>query len=658
MENNNYPSRIEKILIATINGEPYDEPTGSRIEELLIELKSVIEEGGGGGVTEEITYEGVPPLTFESDGDPASAYSFVGNLVQTGTPAPTAPVYASEVGTLVESGEHTGEYAVPITVGGATHTIYLSAPLRKIGDYADTLSSDGTVTRRIGKVVLTGNESFTNSSSAVSYTPKDGSGNAAMLAMGECVCSHYPYSGKSISSSPNNSTTTNSGNGKGIWFKTDYAGDKAAFASYAAAQYSNNTPITVWFVLAAETTETISNCPVLSLVKGNNTLSFGTLSPSQFEITCTITSGGGSSITANHVEYDNTTSGLSAENVQGAIDIVLKKTDDQNRRLCGGGGACIGASTLTDGTKLELPSTNCKKNNVFSFMARISAFDTLLLGQGFETYSGAWVEINDTKLIVHNYQQSDSTVEYTHGLTISDYIYVQIFVNISKADVVIFSNGTTFKQTNITWNSCNGKIFAESAGSTLTDCTLRWSSPDFRKSTWVFGDSYVGLNNPARWATVLRNAGFADNIYLNGYAGEASAAAVTALETALTYYGQPAMLVWCLGMNDGADSGDIPSERWTSGISRVEELCAAYDINLVLATIPSVPSHSNEAKNSYIRNSGRRYIDFADAVGAQADGTWFAGMLSNDNVHPSESGATALYHRAIMDVPELMSPNP
>ena len=231
-------------------------------------------------------------------------------------------------------------------------------------------------------------------------------------------------------------------------------------------------------------------------------------------------------------------------------------------------------------------------------------------------------------------------------------------MNISKADVVIFSNGTTFKQTNITWSSCNGKIFAESAGSTLTDCTLRWSSPDFRKSTWVFGDSYVGLNNPARWATVLRNAGFADNIYLNGYAGEASAAAVTALETALTYYGQPAMLVWCLGMNDGADSGDTPSERWTSGISRVEELCAAYDITLVLATIPSVPSHSNEAKNSYIRNSGRRYIDFADAVGAQADGTWFTGMLSNDNVHPSESGATALYHRAITDCPELTFSNP
>ena len=42
-------SRVEDILDATINSEPYDEPPQSRIEEKLIELKEVIEEGGGGG---------------------------------------------------------------------------------------------------------------------------------------------------------------------------------------------------------------------------------------------------------------------------------------------------------------------------------------------------------------------------------------------------------------------------------------------------------------------------------------------------------------------------------------------------------------------------------------------------------------------------------
>lgn len=44
-------SRIENILEATIAGEPYTDDAQSRIEELLIELKEVIEGGGGGGTT-------------------------------------------------------------------------------------------------------------------------------------------------------------------------------------------------------------------------------------------------------------------------------------------------------------------------------------------------------------------------------------------------------------------------------------------------------------------------------------------------------------------------------------------------------------------------------------------------------------------------------
>lgn len=40
------PSRIEDILVATIDGTPYTEPVGSRIEGRLIELKEAIEGGG------------------------------------------------------------------------------------------------------------------------------------------------------------------------------------------------------------------------------------------------------------------------------------------------------------------------------------------------------------------------------------------------------------------------------------------------------------------------------------------------------------------------------------------------------------------------------------------------------------------------------------
>ena len=51
VDHNNPQSRTEEILIATIDGNEYDKLPQSRLEELLLELKEVIEAGGGGGGT-------------------------------------------------------------------------------------------------------------------------------------------------------------------------------------------------------------------------------------------------------------------------------------------------------------------------------------------------------------------------------------------------------------------------------------------------------------------------------------------------------------------------------------------------------------------------------------------------------------------------------
>lgn len=42
-------SRFEDIVQSIIDGTPYGETVHSKEEELLLELKEVIEEGGGGG---------------------------------------------------------------------------------------------------------------------------------------------------------------------------------------------------------------------------------------------------------------------------------------------------------------------------------------------------------------------------------------------------------------------------------------------------------------------------------------------------------------------------------------------------------------------------------------------------------------------------------
>lgn len=45
-------------------------------------------------------------------------------------------------------------YKIPISTGGVTTNIYTTEPLMKIGEYADIINSDGTVTRNIGCIDL------------------------------------------------------------------------------------------------------------------------------------------------------------------------------------------------------------------------------------------------------------------------------------------------------------------------------------------------------------------------------------------------------------------------------------------------------------------------------------------------------------------------
>lgn len=96
------------------------------------------------------------------------------------------------------------------------------------------------------------------------------------------------------------------------------------------------------------------------------------------------------------------------------------------------------------------------------------------------------------------------------------------------------------------------------------------------------------------------------------------------------------------------------NDNWLNTYNQIKAICESRDIELVLCTIPNVPSINNTFKNEIIRNSGYRYINFAKAVGAEEVGSsWYTGMLSGDNVHPSALGAQKLALRAIEDIPEL-----
>ena len=239
------------------------------------------------------TLTGVPPLTFKSDGTPLISWSISGNMTQTGTPAPSAPIQPQECGNLVESGEHAGQYAIPISIGGQTQNIYLSEPLRKIDDYADKVSSDWTVTRLVKKLVLTGQENIEHrSGNAKLYVPISGMKTPKSVASVEWVCSHYiPVANSATWSNYDYMISWSSGDvGASVGLRIrdiNYLTGTTVsdFKAFLAAQHAAGTPVTIWYVLANPVTEQIT-VPTLTPAKGANVLEIGTtLQPSSVSIT-------------------------------------------------------------------------------------------------------------------------------------------------------------------------------------------------------------------------------------------------------------------------------------------------------------------------------------------------------------------------------------
>lgn len=175
---------------------------------------------------------------------------------------------------------------------------------------------------------------------------------------------------------------------------------------------------------------------------------------------------------------------------------------------------------------------------------------------------------------------------------------------------------------------------------------------DCKKDIWLYGDSYFSYWQTERWPHYLLEWGF-NNFQLSHLPGINSQDMFNVLLTELLF-GNPKYIVWCLGMNDNADANSTtPDSKWLEIINRLSDICSYRGIELILATIPSIPNKSHEGKNKWVRESGYRYIDFAKAVGATSDGTWDNDYLSSDEIHPSASGAKVLASKAIIDFPEL-----
>lgn len=235
-----------------------------------------------GGVVKTLT--GHPPLSFKSDGTPLTSVTIKGNGQQNGTPSPQNIVPFDGCGDLVESGEHAGQYAIPLTCASQTTPLYLG---------------EVSTTRRIKKLVLTGTSADGNanitSAGVIYITPVP-----TLKNVGNAYCTHYKYVNQGQGASmPTNSFTTLGGAGTSLWFKTDYT-TVTDFKAFLAAQYAAGHPVTVWYVLATPETgivneplyrigdyaDTLTTDTPIPTAKGSNTLTVDTtVQPSEVSIT-------------------------------------------------------------------------------------------------------------------------------------------------------------------------------------------------------------------------------------------------------------------------------------------------------------------------------------------------------------------------------------
>lgn len=318
---------------------------------------------------------------------------------------------------------------------------------------------------------------------------------------------------------------------------------------------------------------------------------------------------------------------------------------------------------LNAGDSLTLPRININKSILMSFTCDIASFGSIEFGKrNPEQTLGRW------------WRLTSSTIEFWNGGRYIDYtsdvfktpfsaqnnlqiiVYKSVGCNAdnptlnTKASLTIMSNGNVWElKQAFDYPENNVEMFVKSVDSKLTGCSLSAQPMDIGKNIWLFGDSYMSWD-AKRWVYYLASFGYADNCLINAYAGQTTIDQIPVLDTLLKI-GKPKYIVWCLGMNDGADNSS-PSSNWMNGVNHVLEVCNKYGIVPILATIPTVPTINHEEKNVWVRNSGHRYIDFAKAVGAKANGDWYSGML-DDGVHPTETGARALFGQAIADFAEL-----
>ena len=201
------------------------------------------------------TYTDLPQIIY-ANGNSASI-SLKGALSQSGVPSPTNPIQPQGCGDLETTGEHTGQYKIPISSASTTTPVYLG---------------EVETTRRIRKLVLTGEEAIEiKSGNARWYIPIADMKTPTNTSVIEWYCSHYQAVANSASWTSYDYmiswSTADSGTSIGLRIRDiDFLTGVTVsdFKTYLQQQYAAGTPVTVWYVLATEETAVV-NEPLMKI---------------------------------------------------------------------------------------------------------------------------------------------------------------------------------------------------------------------------------------------------------------------------------------------------------------------------------------------------------------------------------------------------------
>ena len=219
---------------------------------------------GGQPTPSEHEYTGAVPVTFIANGQPLINFLISGNEEHSGTPTPDSPIIPEGCGDLEATGEHAGQYKIPISSANTTTPVYLG---------------EVETTRRVKKLVLTGEEAIEiKTGNAKWYIPIADMRQPNMIDI-KWYCSHYQAVANNVSWTSYDYmiswSSLDSGSGMGLRIRDiDFStvATLADFKTYLQQQYAAGTPVTVWYVLATEETAVI-NEPLMRIGDYVDTLS-------------------------------------------------------------------------------------------------------------------------------------------------------------------------------------------------------------------------------------------------------------------------------------------------------------------------------------------------------------------------------------------------